>query len=33
MFEILQIYFDKSKKQTWVRERGGGGDLKAFPRA
>lgn len=32
MFEILQIYFDKSKKQTWVRERGGG-DLKAFPRA
>lgn len=31
MFEILQIYFDKSKKQTWVRERGG--DLKAFPRA
>lgn len=30
MFEILQIYFDKSKKQTWV---GGGGDLKAFPRA
>lgn len=29
MFEILQIYFDKSKKQTGV----GGNDLKAFPRA
>lgn len=29
MFEILQIYFDKSKKQTEVRAN----DLKAFPRA